>query len=214
MVSAEASVWPPTESRIRWNGPIARAVSIEAPTPMPPLHHCSTVLRNSARRTWPHTIAPDAAASCTAMWPTPPLVPSTRTFLAEQQPALPQRMQCGEAGHRQGRRLRVAHAIGQHRDVLHRHANAFGPGAAQEIADDARAGRRATALLRGLLDHAGEIPARTRARLRLGDRALGLAAIERDRGDAHGDVGRRGRSQRCRLHGQPARRVRSRRRWL
>ena len=59
----------------------------------------------------------------------------------------------------------------------------LGPGARRQDADDAGAGFRAAAVRRLALDDAGEIPARPPARRGKLQRAPGLAAIERDRGD-------------------------------
>src|SRR6516165_12688540 len=49
-------------------------------------HHSTTVERNSGRRIWPQTSAPEAAASCTARCPTPPEAPSTSTLRPSKSP--------------------------------------------------------------------------------------------------------------------------------
>ena len=59
---------------------------------------------------------------------------------AEQQPALAQRMQRGQAGDRQGRGLRVADRVGQRGDRVAAAIDPLGPGARRQEADDARAG--------------------------------------------------------------------------
>ncbi len=151
-------------------------------------HHSRIIAACSARRTWPYTSAPAVAASCTARCPTPPVAPSTSTLRPSSIPPL--RSACSAVRPATGRVAACASvtAVRQRGDGMARRAEAFRPGAGGQHADHARADRRTAAVGRGLLDDAGEVPAGTRAGGRLRQRTIDLAAVERDRGDADGDV--------------------------
>ncbi len=86
MPSAAPSAEAPTESTISQNGPCGFAAERSGPSTTRPSHHPATASRYSARRTWPQTCAPAAAASWQARCPTPPEAPSTSTLRPSSSP--------------------------------------------------------------------------------------------------------------------------------
>ena len=120
----------------------------------------------------------------------------------QQQPALSQRMQRGQTGNRERRRLRVSDRVRQRRDGMAWRSNALGPGAGRQHAYDARAGLRSSAIGCCLFDDAGKVPAGPRTCIRLRERTVDLAAVQRDRGDADRYIAARRWRQLDRLQGQ------------
>ncbi len=139
--------------------------------------------------------------------------PARRTIdqhlAAEQQPALAQRMQRGQPGHRQGCRLRIGNAVRQRRDRMARRAHTLRPRTGRQHADHARTHGWAAAVSGGRLDHTCKIPAGPCAGLGRRQGAIDLAAVQRNRRDADGDVVGCGRRQRDVADRQPglARRI-------
>jgi hypothetical protein len=120
----------------------------------------------------------------------------------QQQPALSQRMQRCQAGNRKCRRPRIGDGIRQRSDGVARRSDALSPGASRQHADDARAELWAAAIGCGLFDDAGKVPAGTRTGIRLRQRTIDLATVQRDRGDAYRYIAGRRRWQLDRLQGQ------------
>ena len=102
---------------------------------------------------------------------------------AEQRAVLAERVERGEAGHREGGGLRERHLLGQLGERVRGHGHALGPGAFRQEPDHARADLGAGAVGGGALHVAGQVPAGAPARGGHGG-AADLAAVERDRADA------------------------------
>ena len=106
----------------------------------------------SGRPTTAVTRAPDRAASCTAMVPTPPAAPVISTRLPSSGAPWRNVRKRGQAGDRQRRRLCETDIVGQHRHAMARHRDALRPAELVGQRHDACACRRAIAVL-CLLQH-------------------------------------------------------------
>ncbi len=91
---------------MRWNGPCAAAALRSAPITTRSPHQGASNARNSGRRTWPQTTAPEAAASWQARWPTPPVAPSISTLRPSSSP--PWRSACSAVNPATGRQAACA----------------------------------------------------------------------------------------------------------
>ena len=149
---AAASEAPPAASRIRPNRP--SALSMPSTICVGAAHMPAAL---EAEPTTAVTCAPDRAAICTAICPTPPGRAGDQHPLAEQRRAVAQCAQRRQPGDRQGRRLFEADVVRQCRHPVGRRRDALRPAGIVGQRDDPGPGFGAAAVGRLMQDHAADV---------------------------------------------------------